>query len=100
MSEIIVTNEHGVEQLPEPTEFYVFAGPDGFHEIRMTKDVDFIIRTYVGLGEFITRHLNPPVTLAKFFRDLADVVDATERMRVEREAQAANDETPPEPEVA
>ena len=46
------------------------------------------------------RHLNPPVTLAKFFRDLADVVDATERMRVEREAQAANDETPPEPEVA
>ena len=100
MSEIIVTNENGVEQLPEPTEFYVFAGEDGFHEIRMTKDVDFILRTYVGLGEFISRHLNPPIGLAKLLRDLANVVDATERMRVEREAQAANDETPPEPEAA
>lgn len=97
MSEIIIANENGVEQQEAPTEFYVFAGPDGFHEIRMTKDVDFIIRTYVGLGEFISRHLNPPTPLAGFFRDLADIVDATERMRVEREAQAANDETPPEP---
>lgn len=100
MSEIIITNENGVEQQEVPAEFYVFAGPDGFNEIRMTKDVDFIIRTYVGLGEFITKHLNPPVGLAKFFRDLADVVDATERMRIEREAQAANDAGAPEPEAA
>lgn len=96
MSEIIVTNENGVEQLPEPTEFYVFAGEDGFHEIRMTKDVDFILRTYVGLGEFISRHLNPPIGLAKLLRDLANVVDVTERMK----AESANDVGTNPPEAA
>jgi hypothetical protein len=100
MSDIIVTNENGVEQLPEPTEFYVFAGEDGFHEIRLTKDVDFILRTYVGLGEFISRHLNPPVGLATLLRQLADVVDATERMKAERQAQAANDGGTNPPEAA
>lgn len=95
MSDIIIANANGVEQPPVAYEFFVNADQNSIIEIRLTKDVDFILRTYVGLGEFISRHLNPPVTLAKFLRDLADVVDATEALRIQKEG------TPPsEPEVA
>lgn len=97
MSEIIIANANGVEQLPPAYEFYVNADANSLIEVRMTKDADFILRTYVGLGEFISRHLNPPVTLAKLLRDLANVVDASEALRMQK---VANDGAPPEPEVA
>jgi len=102
-------NGHDLEDMTdtpaqdEPKQFYVNADANGFVEVRLTKDMDFLIRNYVGLGYFIRSHLvdqetNEPVSLPKFFQGLLDLsvkLDAIALAMVE----AANDNTTP-PEAA
>lgn len=88
----------------EPKQFYVNADENGFVELRLTKDMDFLIRTYVGLGDLIRRHLvdqqtNETLTLPKFFQGLVNLsvkLDEIAQARVE----AANDNNTPPPEAA
>jgi len=86
---------------PEVLEFSVTADESGLVEVRMTKNMDFIMRTYLGLGDFIRRHLQPTPTLPKFFDDLSGIAEAIEKFATERAATAANDaEVQPPPEAA
>ena len=105
MSEVIQTNEQGVEQLPPKHEFYVFADDSGINEVRITNDVPFALQVYLGIGNFIAGQLRnadtqQPPTLSEFLRDLANMVDASAQQAAQ--VQAANDGTlePPEPEAA
>ncbi len=94
---------NGHEPAPEVKEFSVTADANGLVEVRMTSDMDFIMRTYIGLGDFIRRHLNPTPDLPKFFEDMAGIATALERLAEERAAAkvAANDpEVQPPPEAA
>jgi hypothetical protein len=87
----------------ESKQFYVNADENGFVEVRLTKDMDLLVRTYVGLGDLIRRHIidqetNETPSLPKFFQGLAKLsvkLDEIAQARVE----AANDNTPP-PEAA
>lgn len=104
-----VVNGHDLEDVTnipaqdEAKQFFVNADANGFVEVRLTKDMDFIIRNYVGLGYFIRSHLvdqetKEPPSLPKFFQGLVDLsvmLDAIVPARVE----AANDNTTP-PEAA
>ena len=93
---------NGHEPAPEVKEFSVTADANGLVEVRMTSDMDFIMRTYIGLGDFIRRHLNPTPDLPKFFEDMAGIATALERFAEEKKAlAAANDpEVQPPPEAA
>ena len=98
MSEVIVTNEQGVEQQEAKKEFYVFADEAGLTEVRIANDVPFALNIYLGLGKFISAQLRnantqQPPKLPEFLRDLANMVEAAQ-------AEAANDPAPPDPEAA
>lgn len=98
MSEIVQTNEHGVEQQPVKNEFYAYADDAGIAEVRISNDVPFALRVYLGIGNFIAGQLRnadtqQPPTMPEFLRDLANMVETAQAM-------AANDTTPPEPEAA
>ena len=88
---------NGHEPAPEVKEFSLTADQNGLVEVRMTSDMDFIMRTYIGLGDFIRRHLQPTPDLPKFFDDLSGIATALERLAEERAAAAA---VQPPPEVA
>jgi hypothetical protein len=101
MSEIVQTNEHGVEQQAPKNEFYAYADDAGIAEVRISNDVPFALRVYLGIGNFIAGQLRnadtqQPPTLPEFLRDLANMVEQSAQV------QAANDGTlePPEPEAA
>jgi hypothetical protein len=84
-------------------QFYVNADENGFVEVRLTKDMDFLVRTYVGLGDLIRRHMvdqqtNETPTLPKFFQGLVNLSVKLDEITLAR-VEAANDNTPP-PEVA
>lgn len=101
MSEVIVTNEQGVEQQEPKKEFYVFADEAGLTEVRIANDVPFALNIYLGLGKFISDQLRnaetqQPPSLAEFLRDLANMVEQSEQIA----AEAANDPAPPGPETA
>jgi len=72
-------------------EFFVSADENGLIEVRMTRDMDFLFRTYIGLGELIRRHLKPEPTLEKFFIDLSGIAVAIEKYAAERAAKAAEE---------
>ena len=99
-------NGHEPAPQAEALEFSVTADATGLVEVRMTSNMDFIIRTYIGLGDFIRRHLNPTPDLPKFFNDMAGIATALERLAEEKKAlaaaaAAANDpEVQPPPEAA
>lgn len=98
MSEIIQTNEQGVEQQGPKQEFYAYADDAGIAEVRISNDVPFALQVYLGIGNFIAGQLRnadtqQPPTLPEFLRDLANMVETSQAM-------AANDSTPPEPEAA
>ena len=98
-------NGHEPTPQAEALEFSVTADANGLVEVRMTRDMDFVIRTYIGLGDFIRRHLNPTPDLPKFFNDMAGIATALERFAEEKKAlaaaAAANDpEVQPPPEAA
>jgi hypothetical protein len=101
MSEIIVANENGVEQQAPKNEFYAYADDAGIAEVRISNDVPFALRVYLGIGNFIAGQLRnadtqQPPTLPEFLRDLANMVEQSAQVP------AANDGTlePPEPEAA
>lgn len=96
---------NGNEPTPEAEvmEFSVTADQTGLVEVRMTRNMDFIMRTYLGLGDLIRRHLQPTPDLPKFFNDLSGIATALERLAEERAAAkvSANDpEFQPPPEAA
>lgn len=96
-------NGHEPQAEAEVMEFSVTADQTGLVEVRMTSNMDFIIRTYIGLGDFIRRHLNPTPDLPKFFNDMAGIATALDRLAAEKAANAAaaNDpEVQPPPEAA
>ena len=94
-------NGHEPAPQAEVKEFSVTADANGLVEVRMTRDMDFIMRTYLGLGDLIRRHLQPTPDLPKFFNDLSGIATALERLAEERAAAAANDpEVQPPPEAA
>lgn len=78
MSEVIETNEHGVEQAKPKKEFYAYADESGIVEIRHSNDVEFTVQVVVGIANFIRGNLRDaltgqPPTLPQFLRDLADI---------------------------
>ena len=97
-------NGHEPTPQAEALEFSVTADANGLVEVRMTSNMDFIMRTYIGLGDFIRRHLQPTPDLPKFFNDLSGIATALERLAEERaaaKATATNDsEVQPPPEAA
>ena len=98
-------NGHEPAPQAEALEFSVTADATGLVEVRMTRNMDFVIRTYIGLGDFIRRHLQPTPDLPKFFNDLSGIATALERFAEEKKAlaaaAAANDpEVQPPPEAA
>lgn len=98
MSEIVVTNENGVEQQAPKNEFYAYADDAGIAEVRISNDVPFALRVYLGIGNFIAGQLRnadtqQPPTLPEFLRDLANMVEGSAVQG------AANDDSaPPNPE--
>ena len=94
---------NGHEPAPEVKEFSLTADQNGLVEVRMTSGMDFIMRTYIGLGDFIRHHIQPKPDLPKFFNDLSGIATALERFAEEKKAAAAaaNDpEVQPPPEAA
>lgn len=93
---------NGHEPTPEAEvmEFSVTADATGLVEVRMTRNMDFIMRTYIGLGDLIRRHLQPTPDLPKFFNDMAGIATALERFAEERAAAANDHEVQPPPEAA
>lgn len=81
MSEIIATNDNGVEQAPAKREFYIYGDDAGINEIRFANDVPFVLNNFMAVGDFIRRNLRDDngkmPTLAAFFRDLANMAEAT-----------------------
>jgi len=82
----------------EPKQFYVNADENGFVEVCLTKDMDFLIRTYVGLGDFIRHHLvdqetKESLSLPKFFQGLLDL---SVKLDAIAQARANDNTTPPE----
>ena len=82
-------NGHEPTPKAETMEFSVTADQTGLVEVRMTSNMDFIMRTYIGLGDFIRRHLQPTPDLPKFFNDLSGIATALERFAEEKAAAAA-----------
>jgi len=70
----------------QPLLFTVTADKTGLVELQMSQDMDFVIRTYIGIGDFIRSHLDPKPELATFLADLANIVVAAQKFAVEREA--------------
>lgn len=93
-----------VADTDEAKQFYVNADENGFVELRLTKDMDFLIRTYVGLGDVIRRHMidqetNETPTLPKFFQGLVNLSVKLDEIAQAR-TEAANDNNTPPPEAA
>jgi hypothetical protein len=81
---------------PEVMKFSVTADESGLVEVCMTKDMDFIMRTYIGLGDFIRLHLEPRPDLPKFFNDMAGIAEALGKFAAERATNDAEVQPPPE----